>query len=224
MIKASKRSISSSFFENIDFNIIVFLILFLQFYFNTIKDNSESVNDQEIKKAKKYTFLDRIIQEAKEEGLEVVPINCTLKKCTKEEKIMICNEYQRSKVFERNLRLLEKAICEGQSVTFGGRDLYIVSSPEHESLKSKKLLYVKKFRMNQKIQNEQARQLEKHRELIKENFLNSQFFNKLPNINSFQSTNFPLRLPTILVQKKSIEFPLKLPTNLIKTKIKEEKI
>jgi hypothetical protein len=170
------------------------------------KKEVEFFNDQETKKSRKYTFLDRIIHEAKEEGLEVIPINCTLKKCTIEEKRIICNEYKRSKVFQRNLMLLEEAISAGQSVTFGGRDLYIVDSPEHELLKMKKLMCVKKFRMNQKTQNEQLRNLEKRKNLISDNSL----------------TSFPLKLPTILIQTKSKETPLKLPTQLIQTKIKKE--
>ena len=161
--------------------------------------------------------MDRIIQEAKEEGLELVPLNCTLKKCTVEEKKIICEENGRSKVFVRNLNLLEKAICEEKSVTFGGRDLYIVSSQEHENLKTKKLQCVKKFRMNQKIQNERLRQLEKNSELIKENYFNREFLNKLLEMNVY--TSFPLKLPTILVQTKTTQSPLKLPTIMIQTKI-----
>jgi hypothetical protein len=83
--------------------------------------------------------------------LELVPLDNKLKICTKEQKAKYLQENKRSNVFRRNLELLNKALNEKKSVTFSGRNLYIVPSKEHDEIQAKDRASVIKFRNNQKI-------------------------------------------------------------------------
>jgi len=82
--------------------------------------------------------------------MELVPINCTLKICTYEQKSNYLQEYKRSKVFNRNYEKLREALKDKKSVTFSGRNLYIVPSKEHDEIQAKDRESVIKFRTSEK--------------------------------------------------------------------------
>jgi hypothetical protein len=76
--------------------------------------------------------------------------------CTIEEKNKYLLEYKNSKVFRRNFELLNEALAEfpRKSVTFWGRNLYIVPSEEHDKIKIKVKEGVEKFRKKKKNEKE----------------------------------------------------------------------
>ena len=115
------------------------------------------------------TKLDKIIDDAKKNGLELVPIDCSLKPYTLDEKNACHHENRHSRVFNRNLQRLNEALIEypRKSVTFCGRNLYIVPSEEHEKIKKKVKEGVEKHRRKKKDEKEKKLSEEKE-ELLKE--------------------------------------------------------
>ena len=103
-----------------------------------------------------FTKLDKFIEDAKKKELQLIPLDCTLKMCTIEEKNTYIQENKNSKVFTRNLKLLNEALVEfpRKSVTFWGRNLYIVPSEEHNKIKIKVKEGVEKFRKKKKNEKE----------------------------------------------------------------------
>jgi hypothetical protein len=65
-------------------------------------------------------------------GLELIPLDNTLIACTPDQRDKYVEENKKSKVFKRNHDLLREALLEKKSVTYSGRNLYIVSSKEHK--------------------------------------------------------------------------------------------
>ena len=95
----------------------------------------------------------------------MVPLDNKLKICTKEEKAKYLIENKRSSVFTKNLELLNKALNEKKSVTFSGRNLYIVPSKEHDEIQAKDRASVIKFRNCQKtLKKLQSKNIELMRE------------------------------------------------------------
>ena len=87
--------------------------------------------------------------------------------CTIEEKNKYVQENKNSKVFRRNFGLLNEALVEfpRKSVTFSGRDLYIVPSKEHDEIHAKGGASVIKFRNCQKtLKKLQSKNIELMRE------------------------------------------------------------
>ena len=82
--------------------------------------------------------------------MELVPLNYTLKICTLEQQSKYIQDNKRSKVFNRNLENLRRALNDKKSVTFSGRNLYIVSSEEHAKIQAKDREFVIKFRTSEK--------------------------------------------------------------------------
>jgi len=82
--------------------------------------------------------------------MELVPLNNTLKICTREQKSKYIQENKKSKVFNRNFERLREALKEKKSVTFSGRNLYVVPSEEHDKIKPKDRESVIKFRASEK--------------------------------------------------------------------------
>ena len=76
--------------------------------------------------------------------------------CTIEEKNKYVQENKNSKVFRRNFGLLNEALVEfpRKSVTFWGRNLYIVPSKEHDKIKIKVKEGVEKYRKKKKNEME----------------------------------------------------------------------
>ena len=107
-------------------------------------------DDSNPKRHRPITKLDKIIKEANENCLELVPLDNKLKMCTKEQKAKYLQDNNRSRVFKKNLELLNKALNEKKSVTFSGRNLYIVPSKEHDEIQAKDRASVIKFRNCQK--------------------------------------------------------------------------
>ena len=107
-----------------------------------------------------------MIDEARIKNLELVPIDCTLKMCTLEEKNSYITDNRHSKVFDRNLKLLNQALTEypNKSVTFCGRNLYIVPSEKHNEIKKKVKESVEKHRRKKK--DEKVKSVEEENEKL----------------------------------------------------------
>ena len=77
------------------------------------------------RKSKPLTKLDQIIKNWKDKGLAdlILPIDCTLKVCTIEEKLEYIEQNKYSKVFQDNLKILKESIITNRPVSFIGRNL-----------------------------------------------------------------------------------------------------
>ena len=81
----------------------------------------------------------------------LIPINCKLKACTPKQRDKYLEKKKQEKVFRRNYNLLQKALLDKKSVTFCGRNLYVVPSKEHDIALAKVRQSVVKFRESKKI-------------------------------------------------------------------------
>ena len=109
-----------------------------------------------LNRTRPLTKLDQLIEDAKKKEKQLLPLDCTLKMCTIEEKNKYVQENINSKVFRRNFGLLNEALVEfpRKSVTFWGRNLYIVPSKEHDKIKIKVKEGVEKYRKKKKNEME----------------------------------------------------------------------
>ncbi len=134
------------------------------------------------KKTKRpITKLDKIIENAAKNGLELIPLDYKLIPCTIDQRDKYVEEHKKSKVFKRNYDRLREALLEKKSVTYSGRNLYIVPSEEHDLIQAKDRKSVVKFREgakflkqlqaeNEKLmreKQEKATNLEKVKEILK---------------------------------------------------------
>ena len=81
----------------------------------------------------------------------LVPINCKLKACTPKQRDKYLEKKKKEKVFRRNYNLLQRALLDKQSVTFCGRNLYVVPSKEHDIALAKARQSVVKFRERKRL-------------------------------------------------------------------------
>ena len=90
------------------------------------------------KKTKRpITKLDKIIEKAANDGLELIPLDYKLIPCTPDQRDKYVEEHKKSKVFKRNYDRLREALLEKKSVIYCGRNLYVVPSKEHDIFQAK---------------------------------------------------------------------------------------
>ena len=99
----------------------------------------------------KSTKIGKIIEKAANDGLELIPLKNTLIACTPDQRDKYVEENKKSKVFKRNYDRLREALLEKKSVTYWGRNLYVVPSKEHDTVQAKDRESVVKWRKGAKF-------------------------------------------------------------------------
>jgi hypothetical protein len=105
------------------------------FFKNENIQNDQNERSCKVKKPKKCrptTKLDKKLRMPRTNSLKLIPLDNTLIACTPDQRDKYVEENKKSKVFKRNHDLLREALLEKKSVTYSGRNLYIVSSKEHK--------------------------------------------------------------------------------------------
>jgi hypothetical protein len=113
--------------------------------------NERSCKVKKPKKCRPTTKLDKIIEKAANDGLELIPLDYSLIACTPDQRDKYVEENKKSKVFKRNYDRLREALLEKKSVTYSGRNLYVVPSKEHDIIQAKDRQSVVKFREGAKL-------------------------------------------------------------------------